>query len=370
MTGRPPVVVLPALLLLAQCMLVSQDCLNRDLSCGEGVLGILARQANIPASLSVLDLTNGAMASGSTKNVGSVGRGVGGTYKDVTLRLSNSGGQSLSITNVTVTPSSQFTITAAPASIVPGGTSTTMTIRYIPSAAASDTAQFSMTTNDSQNAVFSLTLDGTGVSVGAGLFVYFPFDGNINDLSGNGFNAGYVGPAAGFTTGRHGTAGTAALLDGSGNYIQSNPGSPWAWNSTFSISAWVLTNQTDFSIMRRNHNGFNTTSFDFGIKPGTMQVWRDAQSVVWMNITAPVSYQSGQWQHLAFVSSAANVTFYFNGVNVGTGVITGSPGFGSPVIDFGAVWQFNLLNGALDDVRVYNGVAITAAQVQALYNQD
>lgn len=361
------------LLLVADCTLVSQDCIRRDLTCGEAVLSLLARQANMPPSLSVLDLSNAAITSGSTKNLGPVGRGVSGTYKDVVLRFNNSGGQSLSLANVSVSPSSQFVITAQPALSVPGGTSTTMTIRYTPSAGASDTAQFSMTTNDAQNAAFSLTLGGNGVNVGTGLLVYLPFDGSLNDMSGNGFNGVYVGTAGSYTTNRHGTTGTAALIDGLGNYIQSAPASPWAWNTTFSVSLWVLTNQTNFSVLRRGHNGPFTTQFDFGFLTTNLIIFRDDFSNTgWTSTSAAASFQPGQWQHFVFVSAASNVTIYLNGVSVGTGTISGAggPGGGSGVLDFGSGLQLNPVGGSLDDVRIYNGVALTAAQVQALYNQD
>ena len=362
------------LFLLARCTLAEVSC-PEDLSCGPFATrtAFVLRFLDRPPSLLVTDIKNAQLSSGSGLGLGSVGRGSGGTYKDLTLRLTNAGGRVLSIQSVTVSPNTQFSVIASPASALTGGASTTLQVRFVPSAAASDAAELTITTNDTHNQAFSLSLNGAGVDVGTGLSIYYPLDGNLNDMSGNVLNGIPVGTIA-YVAGRTGQPGTAAALDGTGtNYFQATVAPGWAWNTTYSISVWVLTSQTNFALLHRTFTGLCTTQLEFGFATSMYQINRDSFTCGgWVGTNIAGGSQPGQWQHIAYVSNAGNVTVYLNGNLVGSGTISNvnAPAAGSNTMSFGfGVFMAHLL-GSMDDVRVYNATAINPAQVQALYNQE
>ena len=70
-----------------------------------------------------------------------------------------------------------------------------------------------------------------------GLVAYYPFNGNANDESGNGYN-GIVNGAT-LSTDRFGNANNAYDYDGISNSISINDNPLLRFNNSFSISTWV-----------------------------------------------------------------------------------------------------------------------------------
>jgi hypothetical protein len=73
-----------------------------------------------------------------------------------------------------------------------------------------------------------------------GLIAFYPFCGNANDVSGNGFNGTVNG--ATLTTNRFGTANSAYAFNGTNGHITVN-GNERFVSPRMTISAWVLFNQ-------------------------------------------------------------------------------------------------------------------------------
>lgn len=362
---RACLVVLPVHM---ACQPLDVACASTDLICNASLLALRSS----PPSL-VVSISGTPLASGDTLAYGPVGFGASGTYKQRSFELRNTGAQTLLINGtIEVATSSGFTITSPPVSTIPGGDSAGVTVRYVAVAASTDAATLAIPSNDSVNPRFTVNLNGSGVGVGTGLTVYFSLDGNLSDQSGNGFNGTPQGSLS-YTGGRGGVPGTALVMDGGGaNYFQATFAPGWAFNATFSVSAWVRTSAA-FSILSRGFTGVGTTQFDFGHSAPNYVVSRDSFSAGgWVQTTIPGTHGFGEWQHIAFVSTAGNVSLYRNGAQVGSGMISAAntPGAGSTTVNFGQGILLPNLTGTLDDVRIYNTTALSPAQVQALYNQD
>ena len=109
--------------------------------------------------------------------------------------------------------------------------------------------------------VFSVTL-GTAQSVPNyvptnGLVGWWPFNGNANDISGNGNNGTVYG--ATLTNDRNGNLNSAYDLDGSNDYIQI-PTSNFTNDSGFTFSIWLNANS-----LANNEDYL----FQIGTDPGT-----------------------------------------------------------------------------------------------------
>ena len=70
----------------------------------------------------------------------------------------------------------------------------------------------------------------------SGLVAYYPFSGNANDASGNGYNLTVSG--ATLTTDRNGTANSAYLFNGSSSGMSASAGSAFSLTS-LTLSAWI-----------------------------------------------------------------------------------------------------------------------------------
>ena len=89
------------------------------------------------------------------------------------------------------------------------------------------------------------------VNLNAGLVVYYPFNSNANDMSGNNIN-GTVTNAT-LTTDRNGTANSAYYFNGADTYIELPYSNLYNFTpqDSFSISAWVLPDQNYSGRLRR-----------------------------------------------------------------------------------------------------------------------
>ncbi len=102
---------------------------------------------------------------------------------------------------------------------------------------------------------FTLTEDKTltineklekGAEIPSGLVAYYPFDGNANDISGNGHHGTIHGNVT-LTTGRKNDSNGAYQFPGQAmNYI-SVPNSSDLNNDSFTINAWVYTDKNDYN---------------------------------------------------------------------------------------------------------------------------
>ena len=200
-----------------------------------------------------------------------------------------------------------------------------------------------------------------------GFVAYYPFNGNVNDASGNG-NNGTIENGLTFVTNRFSEPSSAALFSGS-NYV-SVPNSPTlSMTTAVSVSAWIFPNVP-------SQIGGLVGKWSLGKQPQFLLVFspRTTEFIDWDIFTAnpgeqelltPLAY--GTWVHIVGVWDGAMSELYVNGVLLSNRVTTGTIVVDNGPLEIGRYANAaSYYNGAIDDVRIYNR-ALSTNEVQQLY---
>ena len=190
-----------------------------------------------------------------------------------------------------------------------------------------------------------------------------------NDMSGNGNGGTWQGTLGGqWTTGKVGGGGN---FNGTDNYI--NIGSSNSLQSSnfggLSVFGWVKFNLVTTGGALLMKNG------DYGMRLNTSSgvVPYFTTSVNGWGAKSPYSYpfQTGVWYLVGFTYANGTENIFFNGTGVlSSNAYSGSLTGGSGTTQLSQVlWDPSVINGQIDDVRVYNR-ALSAAEVIALYNAE
>ncbi|MBT3637087.1 MAG: hypothetical protein HN531_09120, partial [Opitutae bacterium] len=198
-----------------------------------------------------------------------------------------------------------------------------------------------------------------------GLVAWFPFDGNANDLSGNGNHGTVHGATLG--TDRHGRPGKAYGFDGSANYLSANL-SPNLSGKKISISAWVKLlspagSSFSFPYVIHAKGGANDETFSIGMESDWIEVWGAGRGLYFSEsrrLTPSI------WTMLTVSMNENALTYYVNGqLNEATAAGT-AKSLNISNISIGCREGNNFFKGSIDEVRIYDR-ALSAAEVQALY---
>jgi len=214
----------------------------------------------------------------------------------------------------------------------------------------------------------------------SGLVGYWTMDGSkvnwktgaVTDSSGFG-NTGAITNMATSTATAAGKIGQAMKFDGVNDYVNlGKPASIGSLVTNITVSAWI--NNTNLSGVQRviaasrdtTANGFGFGTLGAGLEFTTFGV-KDYDSTT-------ITLTAGVWTHITAVMSGFNVTFYVNGAarQTITGTANGNANtdddiyIGSATVN-GESTLFELFNGLIDEVRVYNR-ALSANEVNRLYN--
>jgi len=216
-----------------------------------------------------------------------------------------------------------------------------------------------------------------------GLVGYWPFSGNANDESGNGYNGVVNGPT--LTVDRFGSPNSAYSFDGINDFIQAPN---YASNSSFTVSCWVnmptynlnSLGSNDF-IFFGNHSGINDLNRNFLIGYRNFGSEYGFSTYIFNDngINTFQSYPINQtppsvnsWHH--FVSVFENGTYvkmYLDNVLFWTQASNISQQTTRPseplFFGIGVATQYDFLNGKLDDVGFWNR-ALTETEITNLYN--
>jgi hypothetical protein len=208
-----------------------------------------------------------------------------------------------------------------------------------------------------------------------GLVTYYPFDGNADDLSGNG-NDGTVNGAVP-TTDRFGAANSAYSFDGVNDYIVASADVLPTAERT--VAFWFNADSVATQPIFMGYGGGTCgTSWYMGLNISSANTYHQSShcntsSLDYQYQEAPI----GEWKHYAISTNADGTVMYVDGVEVASnsafinftdvagrqlavGVAT-SPGGIAPYTD-GNVGYFD---GALDDLRIYDR-ALLASEVGQL----
>ncbi len=222
-----------------------------------------------------------------------------------------------------------------------------------------------------------------------GLIAYYPFSGNVNDVSGNGFNASLNGAVS--DTDRFGQLQSAYAFDGIDDYIFAGRfNNRNFYNTEYSFSLWFYTQDSSLTPM---------------ILLGLDSACYGSQGQLRMLLREPVSCFSGDrdnltyegtgfgstcsrpmpstgiWNHVVVTKGPTEGKLYINGSLISTLNHTGTSQPSSPKaygVHFGARWarpqncissingRGNFFKGKMDDIGIWDR-ALDSCEVEALY---
>jgi pimeloyl-ACP methyl ester carboxylesterase len=210
-----------------------------------------------------------------------------------------------------------------------------------------------------------------------GLVAYYPFNGNADDVSGNGNGATVYG--ATLTTNRFGTANAAYDFNGSSSYIDIPQNSGLNNLTTnFTLSAWIWQRSTNqnygYRIIDKCPAGtpYGWT-FDTLGNSSDRSLRLQAAAASNPNVAGATAYSLMQWHHVVATVSGTIGKVYLDGNLDGAGDVGNIPqnfldifiGRSHPYgSDPGNREYFN---GMIDDVRIYNR-ALSGSEIQQLYS--
>ena len=203
--------------------------------------------------------------------------------------------------------------------------------------------------------------------INKGLIANYPFNGNANDESGNEYHGTVYGPT--MTTDRLDEIESAYYFDGINDFIDLHDNFNFDFDSTFSICAWIKTDEIDGlrTIMSKAENSRNSNNLYFlGIHYQYPRgLVRDTVSQD-INALGSKALVDNQWHFLVMTYDGSTggdgLKIYVDGLLNTLGTITGNPismstsdpaAIGCEAVGFRSR---NYFHGTIDDVRIYNRV--------------
>lgn len=212
----------------------------------------------------------------------------------------------------------------------------------------------------------------------AGLVAYYPFRGNANDESGNGWHGVVQGASP--TTDRFGRYNQAYSFNGINNYIETTF-SGILGQSARTISLWYNCNGLTQagSILSYGYES-SGSSFRCSVEPGVFGQVSPAIGLSWSYIKYGLFPASNTWHHVVYVvpnmsmPKLNDIAVYYDGQRLQS--VYNSYNETMPVntlvgqnVVFGRYHIASYYQGALDDIRIYNR-ALTEQEIQSLFREN
>ncbi|MDP4198472.1 MAG: LamG-like jellyroll fold domain-containing protein [Bacteroidota bacterium] len=225
-----------------------------------------------------------------------------------------------------------------------------------------------------------------GSTSGSDTIAYYSFQGNLTDVTGHGHNGSAQGQII-FTSDRFGNP-SGAIQFGGATYIPlaDKDGLEFTKNSSFTITAWVKTGNTEEPILTNSPADNSYPGYQVNISKSSVSAsftgWQDEQipqprttlvmtghtkvdDIKWHFVAVSVSEQQSSGG-----SSSSTICLYVDGVlETDTTVPQLSPDFnnpGNPMIAKNALGQ--LYDGDLGEMAIY-GRALTLQDIQARFHE-
>ncbi|GEM_PF-6655550 len=215
-----------------------------------------------------------------------------------------------------------------------------------------------------------------------GLVAYYPFNGNPNDLSGNGNNGTVIGGVS-WASDRNGIPNTAARFNGFDASISVINSSTLQIHGDITIAAWVQCEspQDNRFIIEKYYGG---SIYNHGWLLATYGVLdypayaaqalfqgRDGTTTGNTIMSGPSgNFADGRWHFLVGMRSGTNWMIYKDGVltNHYDSGTTGSIEDGGNIRIGGTNVEAYHWNGLIDDIRIYNR-SLSNSEMQELYHE-
>lgn len=203
-----------------------------------------------------------------------------------------------------------------------------------------------------------------------GLVAYYPFSGNANDVSGNGYNGTNNG--ATLTTDRFGNTNSAYSFNGTNNYI--TLGSSFtSGSSPKSFSVWFYVNSATYSWILSG-GAATTNGQAFGLYYDESRYLGNLpHKLIFHGNGLNYDYGFGEiefqsWNNVVITYDGTSVSSYLNGAFIGSSNKTLNT-LNSLVRIGSRSNNTAYLNGKIDDIGIWNR-AITPSEITNLYYAD
>lgn len=196
-----------------------------------------------------------------------------------------------------------------------------------------------------------------------GLVAHYPFNGNANDVSGNGNNGTNNGAI--LTTDRFGNVNSAYSFDGASSFIKLiNENNFYLTN--FSISFWMKQNSEGTQMLFANDGyllGYNC--YIIGKKIG-IQLGNN----VWSSFNVTEDIDITKWNNITYTYNGVVLTIHINNKEVLYYTFPVGVKYGNNKVEIGrnSYLLDQYFDGKIDDVRIYNR-ALNPNEISALYNE-
>ncbi len=193
-----------------------------------------------------------------------------------------------------------------------------------------------------------------------GLIAYYPFNDNVNDLSGNNLHG--INYGATLTTDRFGNPYSAFYFNGTNAYV--DLGTNKILNpANITVCCWFNTSYKTSNVMQllrwRNY-GYSLSIFGNSMYPSGLLVsyYNNSYSNYILNDASKIDYTDGQWHFAAFTYDSINANFYIDNKLINTvNQYYKAPLFfnsGSMAIGRDGDYDGKYYIGKIDDIRIYN----------------
>jgi hypothetical protein len=203
-----------------------------------------------------------------------------------------------------------------------------------------------------------------------GLIAYYPFNGNANDESGNGYHGTVVG--ATLTRDRMGNENSAYSFNGTDNYISVpdeifGPSIP-----EFTISCWIQLgeNMPDRTARRIYHKGTVNGDMSLFLSSDNLIVFQASEENQWKSVQSPFQ---GQWVHIVgMYRRGQNIQIWING---DLGESLEIPEYDLTHFDWSRAsigsnnrGESEFWKGVIDDIRIYNRT-LAVSEIDLLFHE-
>ncbi len=210
-----------------------------------------------------------------------------------------------------------------------------------------------------------------------GLVGYWSFNGNANDVSGNGNNGTNNG--ATLTTDRNGNTNSAYSFNGTSSFINVPNSSSLQFNGGITFSVWL--NASNIPVGAVNSTSYLMSKGADGGTPYSWISYLDTAEIalrMWNNnnlnngavvTNSQFSITTNQWYNATFTFDGTNAKAYINGQLKSTVPATYTTFSNIYDLKFGRRHTSGLpyfFNGKLDDIGVWNR-ALTQTEITSLY---